>query len=197
MKNQSTEQIILSSLADFSGYYGAMYLTELIHHPNQPIHATQLRNLFNEPDQACPLDSAQRAGEDYESDFDFIQSVNLPPSVNPGVELPIEKADRTAIEQVKKRLVKVLAQIAHARNCHDEAPLEDLYDERDKLLDWLKQTVNRWGRPRFLADNTQKDYQTVRKNINKIIAKLEAVSPQQAEFVRKHLKTGHRFEWSS
>ncbi len=193
---KATPKRLLNTLEKMSNYYGAKYLIELINHPGQPIHATRLRDLFNS-DFHSVLDTESRSALRKDSCLrrnDFFVP-DLPYSVDPKWELPVEKADRRYIYQVKQRLLTVLDRIAEARECNDLGRLDDLYDERDKLTDWLKKVVNIHGRSKQMADRSAKDYQTVKKNIEKIVTQLEALDPALARYVIQHLRTGQKFEW--
>lgn len=181
---------LLDTLEKMSDYYGSKYLIELVSHPNQPIHATRLRDLFN-----CPETTYSIEGIDYAEEPCMRQPIDLPWSVSHNFELPVEKADRRYIDEVKRRLLKVLDCLAEAKECNDLGRLEDLYDERDKLTAWLKTAVNIHGRPKYWGDRSAKDYQAVKKNIEKIVAKLEALDPALARYVLQHLRTGQIFVW--
>ena len=178
----SPERQILDSLAKLNDYYGAKYLTELIYHPNQPIHVTRLRNLFNLPVHSSP-------------EFDSKRADNLPYSANPNPELPIERADSIAVKQVKERLLCILELIDSARENNDLSALDDLYEERDKLTDWLRQTINIHNRIKNFSDRSAKDYLAVYKNVRKIIDLIAELDPALARHIREHLSTGNCFVW--
>ena len=178
----SPESQILKNLAKLEGYYGAKYLTELIYHPNQPIHVTRLRNLFNLPVHSSP-------------EFDSIRADDLPYSANPNPEQPIERADSIAVKQVKERLLSILDMIDSAREDNDLSRLDELYDERDMLTDWLRQTINIHNRIKKLSDRTAIDYLAVYKNVRKIIDLIAELDPALARHIREHLSTGKCFVW--
>ena len=181
---------LVNYLATFEKkYIGSRYLIELIANANRPIHSTNLRNVFNYPDVTHLTD------EDAD-EIDYNNKANLFfYSVDPQWELPIEVADKQAITEVNRRLVKINEVLAHAKQCNNLAEIEDLIDERDKLIEWLQKALNRFNRPRYIQNQANKDYYAVAKSIKLIINKIAESIPDYAEFIKQHYQSGMRFCW--
>jgi hypothetical protein len=169
-------------------YIGARYLLELIANPDRPIHATNLRNIFNQPETKHIIDIDEDEVE-YGKKYLFFNSIN------PQWELPIKAADEKAITQVKQRLIKVIKLQAIAMQNNDLAKIEELIDEKDKLLDWLKKALNRFNRPRYLQNQAITDYQAVAKTIRLIIKVIGKDNPELVVFINEHYRAGMQFCW--
>lgn len=160
---------LLTLLESMSDKAGARFLIELITHPNQPIHVSELRHLHIKP--------LMEGGH------------------NPFKENSIPYCDRKTLDDVKKRLKKLQIIKHEAKCCNDYARLDDIYTEEEFLIDYVKKAINRNGEPRYLRDTLRDDYSYVKKTIDRTIETIRKIETYQAEFIQNHLKTGLRFEW--
>lgn len=183
MMNTALKQI-LESMTDKAG---ARFLLELITHPNQPIHATQLRYLHSLPLLDRPEYKPDVNNQTYKS-----SKSNL---ANPFDETSVRYCDQQTITEIKQRLNKLLAMKDQAKEWNDYGRLEEIYDEEQILVDYLKKAFNRNGQPRYLRNKSKDDYSYVKKNLSRIISRIRQLDPAQAEMIEKHLKTGLRFVW--
>lgn len=166
---------------------GAGLLLELITHPNQPIHATQLRHLHSLP----LLDRPQYKPNENHRPY---KSKGRP--ANPFDESSVRFCDQRTINEIKKRLKQLQIQKAEARDWNDHAHLEEIYKEEEILIDYLKKAFNRYGQPRYLRHQAKDDYSYVKKSISRIIDNIRLLDPKQADLIERHLKTGLSFEWN-
>jgi hypothetical protein len=161
---------------------GFEYLEELLCHPNCPIMCSHLRQMFQIDPNAC-------AGDD----FDEVEAV---PDLNhtrfPYLPLtePIEAADRQTIDDVKQRLLNLIAAEAELMQYHDYARLDDVREEKQALLDYLRQVITPLGRPRFLHHQQRNDYSAVKQAIQRAVAKLEPDFPDLFEDLNANLVFG-------
>jgi hypothetical protein len=186
---------LLQAMSDKAG---ALFLIELIAHPNQPIHVSQLRYLHSLPLLDRPEYRPYEGNNAHKSSFRRKQESSPLFShalANPFDETSIRFCDQKTIDQVKKRLSKLQSIKAEAQNWNDYARLEELYREEEFLIEYLKKAFNKNGNPRFLRNRGKDDYSYVKKSIERVIAKIRKLDPALADEIDKHLKTGLRFEW--
>jgi hypothetical protein len=176
---------MLESMSDRAG---AGLLLELINHPNQPIHASQLRHLHSLPLLDRP---------EYRSDENSQPYKRKTRQANPFDESTIRFCDQRTINEIKKRLKQLQIQKAEAKDWNDLAHLEEIYREEQILIDYLKKAFNRNGQPRYLRNKSKDDYSYVKKAISRIIEKIRKLDPKQADLIENHLKTGLCFRWES
>jgi len=174
---------LLNLLETMSDKAGARFLIELITHPNQPIHVSELRHLHS-----LPLLDAQQYRPQY-------SRPSLDGGPNPFKENSIPYCDKKTLDDVKNRLKKLQIIKHEAKCCNDYARLDDIYTEEEFLIDYLKKAINRKGEPRYLRDTLRNDYSYVKKSISRIIDRMESLDPFFAKKIREHLVTGLRFKW--
>lgn len=161
---------------------GFEYLEELLAHPKRPIYCGELRQLF----QIDPYQTAQADFEDV--NVCSHQSCHNFPFLP--IETPIETADEQTIKQVKQRLLELINEEAELMQYHDLARLEDVRDEKDALVRYLKQALTPMQKPRYLHHQQRNDYSAVKKAIQRAIAKLQPTFPSLANDLKQNLDFG-------
>lgn len=161
---------------------GFEYLEELFHHPDQPITSSHLRQLF----QIDPNTSGQDEFREVipETALDCPNFPFLPPAI------PIEVADPQTIDDVKQRLIYLINEEAELMQYHDLARLEDVRDEKQALIDYLKRAQSPIQKPRYLYHQQRNDYSAVKQAIQRAIAKLKPDFPELYQDLTTHLEYG-------
>ena len=193
---------LLTLLESMSDKAGARFLIELINHPNQPIHVSQLRHLHNLPLMDRPEYRPYEGANSHKSSFLRKHESSLLSShsraggnLNPFKESSIPYCDKKTLDDVKKRLKRLQIIKHEAKCCNDYARLDDIYTEEEFLIDYLKKAFNRKGEPRYLRDTLRDDYSYVKKSIDRIIDRIRECDPNLSIYIENHLKTGLRFTW--
>lgn len=165
---------------------GLAYLIELVSSPNNLIYSTRLRNLFNLPGKGSEeLETAYSREED-KTDLDF--SIGEP-------ELPVKATDEQAIIEIKKHLQRLIIQEATAENWNDLARLEEIRDEKDKILEYLKQSLTSRGKIKTINSREQADYRAIYLALQRTIGFIQKDRPDIALIIERHLITGIYFQW--
>jgi DNA repair ATPase RecN len=183
---------LFHELTSLHKYIGARYLEEIISKPNSTIHATDLRNLFNESKKA--FDDLDIETTDENQNFVCeLKCYNY--SSNPLNELPIEAADKEAINQVYKHMQNTIEALHLRQSYNDLAAVDDLLDEIEKCKQWLAKACNNRGKPRYLVNQGNKDYQSVTKAIKFVVELLRAKDPELGKQCDEHLVLGVSLSW--
>jgi len=164
---------------------GYAFLVELASKPNATIHCSQLRNLYNLPGRGA--EEMSIAYKDKER-----EELNFCISSSP---LPIQVIDEQTLQQTKQRLQSLIALEAELLNWNDLARLDEVRSEKEQLVEYLKECLDRKGRIRSLNQTANNDYRMVYRSINRVICKIREIDPELAEEVLKHLETGIYFKW--
>jgi hypothetical protein len=161
---------------------GFEYIDELLCHPFQPIECAYLRQLYQTDPHAISEDDfseMEAVTIPYCADFPFLPS-----------ELPIEAADKQTIKQVKERLLVLIDKEAELKQYHDLAALEDVRDEKDKLVEYLTTALTPLDRPRYLHHQPRNDYSAVKQAIQRAIEKLKPDFPCLVTDLTQNLEYG-------
>ena len=109
----------------------AMYLYELLIHPNKPIRALDLDALVNPPEITCQSlyhsSNAELAAQGL-----YVQSRR---DKDPCM-------DEQGIKEIKQRLVALNEKYAQLMEWHDYAALEEVSEERERLIEYLAPLLN-------------------------------------------------------
>lgn len=160
---------------------GFEYLEELLLHPNQPIACGHLRQMFQIDQNNIAM-----------TDFEQMQSniTNSPGYHFLPAELPIESADAKTIGEVKQRLIDLIEEEAELMRYNDYARLEDVRNEKDALLKYLKQILTPLCKPRYLHHQQRNDYSAVKQAIQRALTKLKPDFPKLYLNLTQNLEFG-------
>jgi len=161
---------------------GFEYLEELLCHPLKPIMCSHLRQLFQIDPNNSPKDDFR------EVEADTIISCPKFPFLPLGQ--PIEVADKQTIEEVKSRLVDLINEEEDLMQYHDLARLEDVRDEKQALMDYLKKAMTPMQKPKYLHHQQRNDYSAVKKAIQRAISKMQPDFPILAKDLNENLDYG-------
>jgi len=184
VKDESDLLVTLNSLLALDG---SKYLEELIYNADIKIPASSIRHIFNVPNYDV-IDEDVPVAVPYKTFSYFIETDH---------ELPIEIVDEKAIEQYKDEILRFIYLIADAKSNNDVARAASLTDEKDRIVEILKKSVNKFGRPRYLQNRKNKDYQTVHKAIKLIVEKIRALDPALGRLCDEHLENKTVLCWRS
>ncbi len=143
----------------------AIYLAELLLHPYQPVTAMALYTLVNcEPPR---LSSAAQLGLDESCVGDSLHRLPRPPL-----------CDAETVRSIKHRLVRILAQLAEAEEWQDLARREELQQERDKLLAYLRTSLSRKLESELNRDLDYKCRDNVYQSLRQLLSRIGKSFPE-------------------
>lgn len=164
---------------------GDKILLELVYHPDQLIHSSQLNNLFNEQGRG-KQEFADMANPDEES------------LINIGFgwcELPIEITDKRTLTECRKRLRQLAQEEEELEDWNDFGRLQDIRDEKQQILEFIKLCVSSSGKIKSLFNKQYNDYQAILKTLNRSIEKIGLSEPDLVPYIREHLVIGVYCQW--
>lgn len=164
---------------------GDRYLLELLTHPNQPIHSSQLKNLFNE----------QGRGK---QEFEDMANFKAGTGINLGYgwcELPIEMTDMRTLTECWIKLRQLAEQEAILEDWNDLARLDEIRDEKQQILDFVRSCVNKNGKIKCLRNKQYDDYRAVLKTLNRTKAEIAKLDPELLAYIEEHLVIGVYCQW--
>lgn len=165
---------------------GEKYLLELLSHPDQRIHSSQLRNLYNLPGKS--------AGE--------LQTLSLPESALAGIELgyteqPIPITDHQTLDACKKRLRRLNELLEQKSEWNDDAAVDELLTEKQTLVDYLLSCLTSTGEIKSLLDQSHADYRALLQAINRCKEQIALEQPDLLPYISQHLVIGIYCIWSA
>ncbi|MCK9557435.1 MAG: hypothetical protein PHO85_01425 [Candidatus Cloacimonetes bacterium] len=166
---------------EFKKSVGWRYLLELLRHPGETYYARDLYASRNTVPEGMQMFAAMSAAE--------LEGMNV---YRQSPDNRIEKADLRCIAEVKKRLLKVIEMEAELRINNDVAALEEVLNEKDKLLSYLQEVLYKDGRIAKFLDAENKAREAVRKAISRCLDEIEAVEPELGRYLRKRIKRSGR-----
>jgi len=164
---------------------GDRQFLELLYHPNQRIHSSQLKNLFNEQGKGT---------KEFESMADFEEKDGI--SIGYGwCELPIEITDRHTLHDCWLRLKQLAREEESVEDWNDFGRLQDIRDERQWILDFIKECVTASGKIKCLSNKQYDDYRSVLKTLNRSIRQIAIDEPDLIPYINEHLHIGVYCVW--
>jgi tetratricopeptide (TPR) repeat protein len=103
---------------------------------------------------------------------------------------PMERADRTAIEAYRNRLIELEADAALAVAEHDPVRVERINLEREALIREVAAVTGLNGRPRRAGSDAERIRKAVGNRIRSILARIEVVHPELGRHLRASVHTG-------
>ncbi len=149
---------------------GLYYLVELLLHPYCRISAVNLYRLVHH--SCTPQAYYDKTGDDY--------SGNLP-------SLPL--TDEKTIQAVRRRLVKLEELLAEAESWHDYSRADDLRQEEDKLIEYLKETITSFNIPAGSKDEDYRCRDTVYQCLKRVFQQVSRSAPELSAFLQQSIST--------
>lgn len=180
------EQIVDYLKREIKQSCGLKMLELLVMHHDEAIDVTRLRHL-------------ESPASIHAKEFDVKGgSLTSGISTNHSIpELPILAADKKAIEQVKKDMIRLLTKERHAMINNDYAKAADYRERREKCEEYLSKAVSKQGKIRYLQYKRHKDYIVIKNNVRSFLDKVRLIKPEYAEYIDAHLVIGHECVWKS
>jgi hypothetical protein len=151
----------------FKNSKGMKYLAILLSHQDLPVPWQQLEQLDNGY-------SAYQAGWTDNSEPEVR-------ALSPACELPpYQLADQQTLKEVKQRMNQIIAELAEADSWNDYSRKDDLLDEQEKLLSYLKEVYLPNGRKRFFPNEFTLQRKRILKALRRALSEIEAVEPKLA-----------------
>ena len=158
----------------------AMYLYELLIHPNKPIRALDLDALINPPEITCQSlyhsSNAELAAQGL-----YVQSRR---DKDPCM-------DEQGIKEIKQRLVALNEKYAQLMEWHDYAALEEVSEERERLIEYLAPLLNPHHSPVLEGESTRRK-EAILKSIRRGISRIAEQAPRMGDYLKKRVRLG---EW--
>ncbi len=158
----------------------AMYLYEILIHPNKPIRALDLDALINPAEICC-----QSLYHSSEAEL-AAQGLYLQPRRDP--EVPM---DERGIREIKQRLVKLNERYAELEQWHDYAALEEVSEERERLIEYLAPLLNP-HRKAVIEGENRKRKAYVLKTIRRGVKRIAEQAPRMGDYLQRAIDLG---EW--
>jgi hypothetical protein len=170
-------------LASFKNMSGADYILAMLRFPRRQYHLSQF--LYTGLAGNCNL-----------SIFTDEQGIALPGiSIAQDLSLNLPATDAVTLRDISIRLNVISEQKAIAHNDGNYALVEDLCDEEEKLLSYVRKSKA----VQFLDDRARKDYHLVLKAIKRVIKKIrtdkDIMDEEVADYIKKHIVTGIYCYW--
>lgn len=105
--------------------------------------------------------------------------------------LEMELIDDTARKQYKERLGEIKQDLAEAERNNDQSRIEELSDEKEKILQQLDSATSITGMDRGLQSGKAKTYRRVRKAFIVAISNIRKQSQEIADYLLKTITTGY------
>jgi len=158
----------------FKNSKGMKYLIALLSHQDLPIPWQQLELLDNGY-------SDSKAGW---TDCDEAEVRSL----SPACELPpYQLADRQTLKEIKQRLNQIIAELAEADAWNDYSRKDDLMEEQEKLLAYLKEVYLPNGSKRCFSTEFTLQRRRILKALRRALSEIEAVEPALASELKASL----------
>jgi len=156
---------------------GLKIWAELIRNPGIPISYAQLDSaMWNDPQAVGgDLPLAELKELDFRIQGDF-----------PSLEL----VDLRTIKEVKGRLNQIIAELAELEHYHDYARQDDLLQEKEELVEYLKQVYRPQGRLVRIPSESLKCERRVMKALTRALAEIHKVEPELAQLLKESLHRG-------
>lgn len=164
---------------------GDWLFIELLFHPNQLIHCSRLKNLFNK--QA-------RGTQEFEVKENFDEDSGI--QVGYGWdEAPIKYLDYRALKECYEEL-KLLAQEEEVcEDWNDFGRLQDIRDERSKIKEYISECIDAAGKIKDIRNKQHNDYRSVYKTLQRSIDQIRIDLPELIPYIDEHLVIGIYCEW--
>lgn len=164
---------------------GERYLLELLSHPNQPIHSSRLKNLFNE----------QGRGK---QEFEDMANFNQESGINIGFgwcELPIEMTDMRTLAECREWLRQLNEEEEQLEEWNDFGRLQDIRDEKQSILAFIHECVTAAGKIKTMRSKQYDDYRAVLKTLNRTVKEIALTEPDLVPYINEHLVIGVYCQW--
>lgn len=159
---------------------GMRYLLEIISHPGLPVSASQLENICAQaPDKYRQFSNPEE-----------IKQRDLHPV---GSYQPIPMADIKTIHSIKQRLLNLIDELATLYENCDYARAEDLVEEKEALVAYLKEVYRPTGQPRSFGSPESLQHKRVAKSLHRALAEIESQNAELAHSIKSSLSLKGRF----
>jgi len=102
----------------------------------------------------------------------------------------LELVDLRTIKEVKGRLNQIIAELAELEHYHDYARQDDLLQEKEELVEYLKQVYRPQGRLVRIPSESLKCERRVMKALTRALAEIHKVEPELAQLLKESLHRG-------
>lgn len=168
-------------MSKFTNMSGADYILAMMEHPLHQFHLSQflysdIKSIYHERDF---LDDRGKLFSGISISYDYTQD--------------IPSTDMRTLRDISKRLNVIKEKKAFATCSGDYAVIDDLCDEEDKLLLYVRKAMSKLK----LADRARKDYHIVLKSIKRVIVKIRKTFKDEkvADYLSQHIRTGIYCYW--
>lgn len=182
------ERGVISALAS-GNCKGSKAILELYLHAGSAIPAEELYNLENKREIKYIADQVFNQEEGYLPELDAYVITSMPDS-------PIELTDAKAVLQIKKELIKINYQLAAATENNDLGQAEDLKQQQEHYLGYLKECLTPTGKIRKTSHTSRKLTLALARDVKYYLDKLAKTDPGLSGFLRDHVKIGKHCYWS-
>ncbi|MDD2227851.1 MAG: hypothetical protein PHY48_00390 [Candidatus Cloacimonetes bacterium] len=157
---------------EFSVFHsiGMGYLLELICHPELPVSFFQMETTNSRP-QNC-----YRQFENHEALLEFGLHLQEKPLANP-------VADKQTLHSIKQRLLRIIAELAELEEYNDYARAEDLINEKEALMLYLKEVYRPGNKIRNFDDEANRQKSRMLKALRRAISDIAKHDSKLASYL--------------
>jgi tRNA(Ile)-lysidine synthase TilS/MesJ len=154
---------------------GIAYLIELVMHPGVPVSYQELETALQQP-----LAGYRR----FEGKEALLQH-GLQLQEKP---LPYAMTDKQTLGSIKQRLLQIIAELAELEEYNDYSRADDLREEQEALMLYLRQVYRPGGRLRSFSDAATKLKHKILKALRRALADIAGVDVELAAYIRASLE---------